>query len=187
VVLAALLLVLLSPVMAVTALAVKLSSPGPVLYRQRRVGQFGREIEMLKFRTLRENDDGDMQWTVVEDPRRTSGGDFLRRTCIDELPQLWNVIRGDMAMVGPRPMRPYFVNRFSAQVPRYADRHRLPVGLTGLAQVHGLRGDTSIEERARFDNYYIEHWTPWEDVKIAALTVLILIRDAFGIGAARKR
>ena len=187
VVLAALLLVLLSPVLLATAAAVKLSSPGPVLFRQARVGQFGRRIEVLKFRTLCENDDADVQWTVAADPGQTRTGSFLRRASLDELPQLWNVLRGDMALVGPRPERPYFVNRFTAQVPRYADRHRLPVGLTGLAQVHDLRGDTSIEERARFDNYYIEHWTPWEDVKIAAFTALILIRDAFAIGGPKHR
>ena len=187
VILSALLIVAFSPVLAATALAVRLSSPGPVLFRQRRVGQFGREIEVLKFRTLLENDDADVQWNVVEDPRRTPIGGFLRRTSLDELPQLWNVLRGDMALVGPRPERPYFVNRFSAQVPRYADRHRLPVGLTGLAQVHDLRGDTSIEERARFDNYYIEHWTPWEDVKIAVMTVVMLARDALGTGGPKTR
>ncbi len=124
---------------------------------------------MLKFRTLpreRRRRRAVDAWPAT--PVRTPIGGFLRRTSLDELPQLWNVLRGDMALVGPRPERPYFVNRFTAQVPRYADRHRLPVGLTGLAQVHDLRGDTSIEERARFDNYYIEHWTPWEDVKIAA-------------------
>jgi exopolysaccharide biosynthesis polyprenyl glycosylphosphotransferase len=173
-----LLLLVLAPLLAAIALAVRLSSPGPVLFRQRRIGQHGEEIEVLKFRTLRMNTDADITWSVVDDPRQTGVGRWLRRLSLDELPQFWNVLRGDMALVGPRPERPVFVSRFSAQVTGYSDRHRLPAGLTGLAQVHGLRGDTSIEERARFDNYYIEHWSPWLDMKIALLTVGAIARDA---------
>ncbi len=173
-----LLLVLLAPLLSVVALAVRLSSPGPVLFRQRRIGQHGHEIEVLKFRTLRVNSDADVTWSVADDPRQTGVGKWLRRLSLDELPQFWNVLRGDMSLVGPRPERPHFVSRFSAQVNRYSDRHRLPVGLTGLAQIHGLRGDTSIEERSRFDNYYIEHWSPWEDVKIVIATIGVIFRDA---------
>lgn len=172
------LLVVLAPLLGLIAAAVRLSSPGPVLFRQRRIGQHGEEIEVLKFRTLRMNTDADITWSVVDDPRQTGVGRWLRRLSLDELPQFWNVLRGDMALVGPRPERPVFVSRFSAQVTGYSDRHRLPAGLTGLAQVHGLRGDTSIEERARFDNYYIEHWSPWLDMKIALLTVGAILRDA---------
>jgi exopolysaccharide biosynthesis polyprenyl glycosylphosphotransferase len=173
------LLVLLSPLLGLLALLVRLSSPGPVLFRQGRIGQHGTEIEVLKFRTLRVNEDSDATWSVEDDPRQTGVGRWLRRLSLDELPQLWNVLRGDMAMVGPRPERPLFVSRFSEQIHGYGDRHRLPVGLTGLAQVHGLRGDTSIEERARFDNSYIEHWSPWLDVKIAILTFGSILRAAF--------
>ncbi|MCB1014686.1 MAG: sugar transferase [Acidimicrobiales bacterium] len=178
VVVSATLLVVLAPLLGVLALSVRLSSPGPILFRQRRIGQHGHEIEVLKFRTLRVNTDADVTWSVDDDPRQTGIGKWLRRLSLDELPQLWNVLRGDMSLVGPRPERPHFVSRFSAQVTHYADRHRLPVGLTGLAQIHGLRGDTSIEERARFDNYYIEHWSPWEDMKVMIATVGVILRDA---------
>lgn len=176
------LLLLLSPLLALLALLVKLSSPGPVLFRQVRIGQHGTEIEVLKLRTLRVNDDSDATWSVSDDPRQTGVGRWLRRLSLDELPQLWNVLRGDMALVGPRPERPLFVSRFSAQITGYEDRHRLPVGLTGLAQVHGLRGDTSIEERARFDNSYIEHWSPWLDLKITILTFGAIVRAALERG-----
>jgi exopolysaccharide biosynthesis polyprenyl glycosylphosphotransferase len=169
-------LVLAAPILALVSLAVKLSSPGPILFRQRRVGQDGREIDVLKFRTLRVNDDSDTQWSVSGDERLTPIGRFLRRTSLDELPQLWGVVRGDMSLVGPRPERPFFVRRFSADVYGYKDRHRLPVGLTGWAQVHGLRGDTSIEERARFDNRYIEHWSLWRDFVVLARTAIEVVR-----------
>ena len=175
---AGLVLVLAAPILALVTLAVKLSSPGPILFRQRRVGQDGREIDVLKFRTLRQNADSDTQWSVVGDERLTPVGGFLRRTSLDELPQLWGVVRGDMSLVGPRPERPFFVRRFSADVYGYKDRHRLPVGLTGWAQVHGLRGDTSIEERARFDNRYIEHWSLWRDFVVLAWTVVEVVRTA---------
>ncbi|MDP9070257.1 MAG: sugar transferase [Actinomycetota bacterium] len=164
------LLALTLPVCAVIHALVRLSSPGPVLFRQRRVGENGHEIEVLKFRSLRLNDDSDTQWSVAADDRRTPIGSVLRKTSLDELPQLLNVLRGDMSLVGPRPERPAFVDRFSADVPRYPDRHRAPAGLTGWAQVHGLRGDTSIEERARFDNQYIEYWSLWNDIVILART-----------------
>jgi exopolysaccharide biosynthesis polyprenyl glycosylphosphotransferase len=171
-------LTLSSPILALVALGVKLSSPGPILFRQRRVGQDGREIDVPKFRTLRVNHDSDTQWSVTGDERLTPIGRFLRRTSLDELPQLWAVLRGDMSLVGPRPERPFFVRQFSADVYGYKDRHRLPVGLTGWAQVHGLRGDTSIEERARFDNHYIEHWSLWRDVVVLARTIAEVVRGA---------
>ncbi len=171
-------LVLASPLLIVFAIAVKLSSPGPVLFRQGRIGQRGREIMVPKFRTLRVNHDSDTQWSVDDDPRVTFIGRILRRTSIDELPQLWTVLKGDMSLVGPRPERPLFVKRFSADVWGYGDRHRLPVGLTGWAQVHGLRGDTSITERARFDNQYIEHWSLWRDIVVLVRTVAEVLRGA---------
>lgn len=170
VVVASLLLLLTAPICAVIHVLVRLSSPGPVLFRQQRVGENGEDIEVLKFRSLRLNDDSDTTWSVADDDRRTPIGAVLRKTSLDELPQLLNVLKGDMSLVGPRPERPVFVDRFSADVPRYPDRHRAPAGLTGWAQVHGLRGDTSIEERARFDNQYIEYWSMWNDIVILART-----------------
>jgi exopolysaccharide biosynthesis polyprenyl glycosylphosphotransferase len=166
-----LLLLASSPFLLAVAGAVRLSSPGPVFFRQRRLGENGRIIEMLKFRTLLCNNDSDETWNVGDDDRRTFVGKYLRKTGLDELPQIFNVLRGDMSLVGPRPERPYFANRFAAEIPGYIDRQRVPQGITGWAQVHGLRGNTPIPERVRFDNYYIEHWTLWRDVQILARTV----------------
>ena len=175
---AAALLALLAPVLGVVALVVRLTSPGPILFRQQRIGQNGHPIEVLKFRTMLRNDDSDVTWSVDDDPRITPVGGWLRRLSLDELPQLWNVLCGDMSLVGPRPERPHFVAAFSEQVAGYPDRHRVPAGLTGFAQIHGLRGDTSIPERARFDNAYVEHWTPWFDIKIILRTMTAIVRDA---------
>jgi len=171
-------LVLASPFLLAVAVAVKLSSPGPVFFRQSRVGEGGREILVPKFRTLRVNHDSDTRWSVDDDPRVTNVGRLMRRTSVDELPQLWSVLKGDMSLVGPRPERPVFVKRFNADVWGYGDRHRVPVGLTGWAQVHGLRGDTSITERARFDNQYIEHWSLWRDFVVLLRTLGEVIRNA---------
>ncbi|MCZ2860741.1 exopolysaccharide biosynthesis polyprenyl glycosylphosphotransferase [Blastococcus sp. VKM Ac-2987] len=189
-------LILLSPLLAVLALAVRLSSPGPVLFRQRRTGQFGAEIAMLKFRSLRvapcepaaADPSGTARSTmharrVDVELRATPIGALLRRTSLDELPQLWNIFRGDMSLVGPRPEECGYAAQFADSVHGYRDRHRLAVGLTGWAQVHGLRGDTSIEERARFDNHYIEHWGLWQDVVILVRTASAVMRQA--LGAAR--
>jgi lipopolysaccharide/colanic/teichoic acid biosynthesis glycosyltransferase len=164
--------------MILVALAVKVSSPGPVLFRQRRVGQRGKDVEILKFRSMPVNDDSDHTWSVDNDQRLGRVGRVLRRTSIDELPQLFNVLRGDMSIVGPRPERRVYVDAFGEQVRHYGDRHRVPVGLTGWAQIHRLRGDTSIEERARFDNFYIENWSLWTDLKIILRTVGQVIRAA---------
>ncbi len=164
------LLVVTAPLLGGGAVAVRLSSPGPILFRQRRVGRNGRVFELLKLRTMHVNDDADRLWSVAGDPRVTRAGRILRKTGLDELPQLVNVLRGEMSLVGPRPERPLYANRFSAEVPRYGDRHRVPPGITGWAQVHGLRGDTSIGERIRFDNHYIEHWSLWRDLVILLRT-----------------
>ncbi|MCM2389210.1 sugar transferase [Streptomyces albipurpureus] len=171
-------LVFAAPVMAVCALAVRIADGPGVLFRQERIGLGGRPFTLLKFRTLRPADEQESatRWNVAFDRRMSATGNLLRRTSLDELPQLWNVLRGDMSLVGPRPERPYFVAKFSHAHPGYRDRHRMPVGITGLAQVHGLRGDTSIEERARFDNLYIETWSPWQDVCILARTATSLFR-----------
>ena len=151
-----------------------------MLFRQRRIGLGGEEFVLLKFRTLKPADEqeSDTRWTVKGDERMGRAGRFLRATSLDELPQLWNVIRGDMSLVGPRPERPHFVEQFSRTCPGYRLRHRVPVGMPGWAQVHGFRGDTSIELRARLDNHYIDHWSFAVDVKILLLTVrAMLCRD----------
>lgn len=171
VVVATTLLVLAAPVFVAVAVAVRLSSPGPILFRQKRIGQFGEPFEVLKFRSMRVNDDSDTAWSVDGDDRVTRVGRLLRPTHLDELPQLVNVLRGEMSIVGPRPERPTFAEQFSMHLTQYSDRHRVPVGITGWAQVHGLWGDTSIEERARFDNRYIEHWSVWKDLVILFRTI----------------
>ncbi|WP_237323332.1 sugar transferase [Streptomyces sp. JJ36] len=172
-VVAAAALVTAAPLLLACALAVRLADGPGVLFRQERVGAGGRLFVMLKFRTLRPADphESATRWNVAGDRRMSAVGRLLRRTSLDELPQLWNVLRGDMSLVGPRPERPYFVQRFGQDHPGYAARHRMPAGITGLAQVHGLRGDTSIEDRARFDNHYIDTWSLWQDL-------LILLRTA---------
>jgi exopolysaccharide biosynthesis polyprenyl glycosylphosphotransferase len=171
-------LLLISPVLAACALAVRLDTGPGVLFRQQRTGLDGRVFTLLKFRTLRPVNEHESatHWNIAHDQRMSRIGRLLRQSSLDELPQLWNVLRGDMTLVGPRPERPYFVMRFSQTDPEYADRHRVPVGLTGLAQVNGLRGDTSIEDRARFDNRYIESWSLWQDVKILLRTAALLLR-----------
>jgi exopolysaccharide biosynthesis polyprenyl glycosylphosphotransferase len=189
-------LVLLSPVMLAAALAVRLSSPGPVLFRQRRVGRQGEMFDLYKFRSMRMQElhaernggagsasestlAGDTAPGGVEgDDRRTRVGRFLRQTSLDELPQLFNVLRGEMSIIGPRPERPEFVERFRRDVTRYGDRHRVKSGITGWAQVHGLRGRTSLAERVEWDNYYIAHWSLGLDLKILALTMIAVFRNA---------
>ncbi|WP_432124413.1 exopolysaccharide biosynthesis polyprenyl glycosylphosphotransferase [Streptomyces sp. C10-9-1] len=176
--LAAVVLVVAAPVLGVCALAVRLADGPGVIFRQERIGLGGRPFTLLKFRTLRPADEHESatRWNVARDRRMSATGSLLRRTSLDELPQLWNVLRGDMSLVGPRPERPYFVAQFTRAYPGYGDRHRMPVGITGLAQVNGLRGDTSIEERARFDNHYIDTWSLWQDVCIMARTAASLFR-----------
>ncbi|MFF1959182.1 sugar transferase [Streptomyces sp. NPDC058220] len=173
-------LLAISPVLLTCALAVRLCDGPDVLFHQERVGQNGRPFTLLKFRTLRPVDEHEAatRWNIANDLRMSAVGNFLRRTSMDELPQLWNVLRGDMSLVGPRPERPFFVANFSKTLPGYAARHRMPVGITGLAQVHGLRGDTSIEDRSRFDNHYIDHWSLWQDVCILLRTAASLVRPA---------
>ncbi|WP_218822444.1 sugar transferase [Geodermatophilus pulveris] len=165
-------LLVMAPAMALIALAVRREGPG-VIFRQPRVGRDGELFDVLKFRSLRPVDERESatNWSIAADDRVTPVGRLLRRTSLDEVPQLWNILRGDMTLVGPRPERPHFVEQFSAQYERYAHRHRVQSGLTGLAQVNGLRGDTSIADRARYDNYYIENWSLWLDVKIILRTV----------------
>ncbi|MCI9276898.1 MAG: undecaprenyl-phosphate glucose phosphotransferase [Lachnospiraceae bacterium] len=161
-----------SPVMLASALLVKLTSPGPVIFRQERVGLHNRPFYMYKFRSMEQQAPGEEKkaWTVRDDPRVTPVGRFLRRTSLDELPQLFNILKGDMSLVGPRPERPLFVEKFREEIPRYMVKHQVRPGLTGWAQVNGLRGDTSIRKRIEHDIYYIENWTFGFDIKIILLT-----------------
>ena len=165
-------LALFSPLYALIAVLVKLSSPGPVHFLQERVGLNGKKFKMLKIRTMRAHANGDTHWTVPNDPHVTRIGRFLRRSNLDEMPQFLNVLRGDMSIVGPRPERPVFLERFRRQVPEYMARHYVKSGITGWAQVNGWRGDTSIAQRVACDLYYIRHWAFRLDLKIVALTVL---------------
>ena len=172
-VVASLMLLVLSPVLALAALAVWASSGRPLFYRQERMGLDGRVFRMVKFRTMRldaENETGPV-WTSPDDPRRTRLGALLRRTSVDELPQLWNVLRGDMSLVGPRPERPVFIERFRREIPGYMLRHKVRAGLTGWAQVHGWRGDTSLHERIEHDIFYIQNWSLSLDVRILLMTL----------------
>ncbi|HNX90337.1 MAG TPA: undecaprenyl-phosphate glucose phosphotransferase [Candidatus Omnitrophota bacterium] len=164
------------PVFIVLAFLIKISSPGPVFYMQKRVGEDGKRFTMIKFRTMINNAEKGTGpvWTKENDPRRTAIGCFLRTSNLDELPQLFNVLRGDMSLVGPRPERPHFVGQFKENVPRYMARHKIKSGMTGWAQVNGLRGDTSIEERTKYDLYYIENWSIWFDFKIMFMSAFAL-------------
>ena len=192
---AAVALLLLAPPLALIALLVKVTMGGPVIFRQRRVGRDGHHFDILKFRTMRgapERDgDANREWARLvlagtgvdaeealrpSSDRRTPLGRVLRALSLDELPQLWNVLRGDMSLVGPRPEMPHYVERFENAIYRYPDRHRVKSGLTGWAQIHGLRGDTSLSDRIEWDNFYIENWTPWLDLKILLLTLPAVLR-----------
>jgi exopolysaccharide biosynthesis polyprenyl glycosylphosphotransferase len=177
-VLAAVALVVLSPVLLLCAIASRIEGGPGVFFRQQRIGRYGKPFQLVKFRSMRPTDEHESgtNWSVAGDRRIGPVGRFMRRTSLDELPQLWNILRGDMTFVGPRPERPFFVDQFSTDNPDYAMRHRVPVGLTGLAQVSGLRGDTPIADRARFDNYYIENWSLWLDVKVVLRTVAEVFR-----------
>ena len=165
-------IVITSPIMLVAALLIKLTSRGPVIFKQERVGLHNSSFYMYKFRSmeLQSPKEEKKAWTVKDDPRVTAVGKFLRRTSLDELPQLFNILRGDMSLVGPRPERPLFVEKFKEEIPRYMVKHQVRPGLTGWAQVNGLRGDTSIRKRVEYDIYYIENWTIWFDLKIILMT-----------------
>ncbi|MEA2481705.1 MAG: hypothetical protein QOJ07_3627 [Thermoleophilaceae bacterium] len=190
---AAILVLLLSPVLIAVTLIVRFSSPGPIFFRQRRIGRDGRAFDLLKFRSMRIDADpepaphGNVSVLLPEDTapggvegadRRTPVGKFLRRSSIDELPQLLNVLRGQMSIIGPRPERPEFVELFERRIDRYDDRHRVKSGITGWAQVHGLRGKTSLTDRIEWDNYYIENWSLWLDMKILLMTITAVLKTA---------
>ena len=172
-------LIVLSPVLLLLAILVRLDSPGPVFYAQERVGLNGRRFRMYKFRSMRvDAEAGGPGWTVKDDPRRTPLGTTLRRLSLDELPQLWNVFIGDMSLVGPRPEQPQFVEEFRGTIPRYMLRHHVKAGVTGWAQVNGLRGDTPLEDRIRYDLFYLQNWSLWFDIRILFLTVARVFKDA---------
>ncbi|WP_435922654.1 undecaprenyl-phosphate glucose phosphotransferase [Paenibacillus sp. DYY-L-2] len=167
-------IVITSPLMLLIAIGVKLTSKGPVIFKQERVGLNRRRFHMYKFRSMRALPEGmeDTGWTTENDPRRTKFGTFLRKTSLDELPQFFNVLAGHMSVVGPRPERPYFVEQFREEVPKYMVKHHVRPGITGYAQAHGLRGDTSIEERIEHDIFYIENWSILLDIKIIFKTMV---------------
>jgi lipopolysaccharide/colanic/teichoic acid biosynthesis glycosyltransferase len=196
---AALAIVLVSPLLLIAAVGTLLTLGRPLFFKQRRVGLDGREFDMLKFRTMRgspeEHGEADAEWAASQlngmtserppreapgaeapDSRATRFGNLLRRTSLDELPQVFNVLKGEMSMVGPRPERSSYVEMFEQQIRHYTDRHQVKAGITGWAQVNGLRGDTSLSDRIEWDNYYIENWSPWLDVKILLLTVVTVFR-----------
>lgn len=166
-------IIIFSPLYILLAIGVKLTSPGPILFRQERVSAGNKPFQMLKFRSMcvQRKEEEKTQWTTQNDSRVTKFGSFIRRTSLDELPQFFNVLKGDMSIVGPRPERPYWVEKFKDEIPNYALRHYVKTGITGWAQVNGLRGDTSIEERINCDNYYIHNWSLRMDIKILFLTV----------------
>ncbi len=166
-------ILLFSPIMLITAIAIKATSSGPLIYAQERVGLHNKNFRMYKFRSMEVQSPRKERgaWTVPDDPRVTSIGKIIRKTSIDELPQLFNILKGDMSLVGPRPERPFFVEKFREEIPRYMIKHQVRPGMTGWAQINGYRGNTSIRKRIEYDLYYIENWTPGFDIKILFLTI----------------
>jgi Undecaprenyl-phosphate glucose phosphotransferase len=170
---AVLAIIISSPVMIVTAILIKITSPGPIIFKQERIGYLKKPFMMYKFRSMEvQNEEKEAsKWTTENDPRKTKIGDFIRKTSIDELPQFFNVLKGDMSVVGPRPERPYFVDKFQKEIPKYMVKHQVRPGLTGLAQIHGCRGNTSIQKRVEYDIEYVENWYFGLDIFIMAKTV----------------
>ena len=169
---------MLSPALLLTAILVKLESSGPAFFVQERMGLDGQLIQMIKFRSMRQDaEQHGPGWTVKDDPRRTRIGSFLRKVNLDEFPQLINVLLGEMSLVGPRPEQPYYVEQFRQQMPNYMQRHLLPSGMTGWAQVNGLRGDTSITERTKYDLWYIENWSLGLDITIIVRTIWMMLTN----------
>jgi len=171
-------LILLSPFLLLVAILIKLDSPGPAFFVQERMGLDAKQFQVFKFRSMRTDAEANGPgWTVKDDPRVTRLGRFMRRFSVDEFPQFINVLLGDMSLVGPRPEQPAFVRQFQQQIPRYMERHREKAGITGWAQVNGLRGDTSITERTKYDLWYIENWSVWLDIKIILRTMFRIFFD----------
>ena len=167
-------IIITSPIMFITAILIKITSPGPIIFKQERMGYKGKTFMMYKFRSMKVQDpsEEESKWTTKDDPRKTKVGDFIRRTSIDELPQFFNVLKGDMSVVGPRPERPYFVEQFREDIPKYMVKHQVKPGLTGWAQIHGCRGDTSIKKRIEYDIEYVENWHMGLDLGIMIKTAL---------------
>ena len=167
-------IIITSPIMLITAIAIKLSSKGPIIFKQERIGHNGKPFMMYKFRSMKvqDPDEEKSEWTTKDDPRKTKVGEIIRKTSIDELPQFFNVVKGDMSVVGPRPERPYFVNQFKETIPKYMVKHQVKPGLTGWAQIHGCRGDTSIKKRIEYDIEYVENWHMGLDLAIMIKTAL---------------
>ena len=167
-------IIITSPIMIITAIAIKISSPGPIIFKQERIGHNSKPFMMYKFRSMKVQDPNEekSEWTTKDDPRKTKVGQFIRKTSIDELPQFFNVLKGDMSVVGPRPERPYFVNQFKETIPKYMVKHQVKPGLTGWAQIHGCRGDTSIKKRIEYDIEYVENWHMGLDLAIMIKTAL---------------
>ena len=174
-------IIITSPIMLITAIAIKLESPGPIIFKQERIGYNGKPFMMYKFRSMKVQDEDEekSQWTTEDDPRKTKVGTFIRKMSIDELPQFFNVLKREMSVVGPRPERPYFVEQFKKEIPKYMVKHQVRPGLTGLAQVNGYRGNTSIEKRIEYDIRYVENWSLVLDVKIMFLTVFKRDHNAY--------
>jgi Undecaprenyl-phosphate glucose phosphotransferase len=181
IVLASLGLILLSPLLLLLSLLIKCTSRGSILYRQERMGLDGITFSMLKFRSMQENaeQESGAVWASASDTRRTKLGTFLRKTSLDELPQLWNVLHGEMSLVGPRPERPIFIQKFKSEIPHYMLRHKMKAGMTGWAQIHGFRGNTSLAKRIQYDLHYIQHWSYFLDLKILVLTLWKGFKNAY--------
>jgi Undecaprenyl-phosphate glucose phosphotransferase len=171
--------IIISPLLLAVALGVKFSSPGPIIYKQERVGENGRVFEIYKFRSMTTENEyiDDQKWTQKDDPRITTFGKFIRKTSIDELPQFYNILKGDMSLIGPRPERPYFVRKFRESVPKYMIKHHVRPGMAGWAQINGYRGNTSIVKRIEYDIFYVENWSIWLDIKIFLKTIPMLLFD----------
>jgi Undecaprenyl-phosphate glucose phosphotransferase len=169
----------ISPLLLIVAILVKTTSKGPIIYKQERVGEDGRVFDIYKFRSMSSENEyiDDKHWTQKDDPRITEVGKFLRKYSIDELPQFYNIFKGDMSLIGPRPERPYFVNKFKESVPKYMIKHHVKPGMTGWAQINGYRGNTSIVKRIEYDIYYVENWSFYLDMKIFLKTLPALFTD----------
>ena len=174
-------IIITSPIMLITAIAIKIESPGPIIFKQERIGYNGKPFMMYKFRSMRVQDENEekSQWTTEDDPRKTRVGSFIRRMSIDELPQFFNVLKREMSVVGPRPERPYFVEKFKKEIPKYMVKHQVRPGLTGLAQVNGYRGNTSIKKRIEYDIRYVENWSLALDIQIMFRTVFRRGKNAY--------
>jgi len=172
IVLSIIILSLISPIILIVAIGVKATSPGPIFYRQTRVTLNNKNFGMLKFRSMPiDTEKNGVQWGASKSKTNTKFGQFIRASSLDELPQFLNVLKGDMSIVGPRPERDIFIDKFAQDIPNYMDKHKVKAGITGWAQINGWRGDTSLEKRIEFDLYYINNWTLWFDIKIIFLTI----------------